>query len=164
VNGLLVSNTGPLIALAGINRLDILQSLFQEVLVPGEVHQEIIEGGSHGLGLEAYHRANWLQIQPQHTGLDPLLIAVLDKGEAAVIQLARTRQADYLLMDERKGRKIARSTYGLSVVGTAGILVEAKKQALLDRVSHALAQMRENGYYIHDAIVELALQRAGENG
>lgn len=162
MNGRIVSNTGPLIALAGINRLDILRHLYTEILVPGEVHQEIIEGGSRRLGLEAYQSSNWLQIQPQHTAPDPLLIAVLDKGEAAVIQLARAEQAEQLLMDERKGRKIARSTYGLSVIGTAGILVEAKKREHLDSVKEALHQMRENGYYIHESIVEVALQRAGE--
>ena len=88
---------------------------------------------------------------------------MLDGGEAAVIQLAREHRAEYVLIDERKGRKIARSTYGLHVFSTAGLLVEAKKSGLVERVGDVLQQMRDNGYYIHDDIVALALQKAGEH-
>jgi predicted nucleic acid-binding protein len=48
------------------------------------------------------------------------------------------------------------------VIGTARILVEAKRKGLLNSVSDALRQLKEAGYWIHDDIVRLALKEAGE--
>ncbi len=58
--------------------------------------------------------------------MEPLLETLVDKGEASVIHLVREKGADFVLIDERKARKIARKIYGLNVVGSARILVEAK--------------------------------------
>ena len=82
------------------------------------------------------------------TPLDPLLSTVLDKGEAAVITLARSLSADVVLIDESKARKIARTIYGLRVIGSARVLVEAKRHCMLDNVAAALQAMREYGYWI----------------
>ena len=162
MKGPLVSDTGPLIALAAVDSLAILYALYQPILVPEAVHQEVLEGGRGRQGHAAYQKASWLQIHPLEHPPDPLLNAVLDRGEAAVIQLARERHVAYVLIDERKGRKIARSTYGLHVLGTAGLLVVAKENGLVESVGDVLQQMRHNGYYIHDEIVTLALKKAGE--
>lgn len=162
MTGRLVSNTGPIIALAFINRLDILQSLFQQVIVPEAVHKELLEGGTSGHGLVSYQKAFWIKVESLSTAIDTLLNTVLDTGEASVIQLAREIQADYVLIDERKARKIARTVFKLRVVGTARILVEAKKKGILDSVVDALNKMRDSGYRIHDDIVNIALKEAGE--
>ena len=86
----------------------------------------------------------------------------LDTGEAAVIHLARTIRSDAVLIDERKGRKVARSVYNLPVIGTVRVLVDAKRKGLLSAVGPALLEIRGNGYWIHDVIVQRALQEAGE--
>jgi len=96
------------------------------------------------------------------TSLDPLLSTVLDKGEAAVITLAQASSADIVLIDESKARKIARTIYGLRVIGSARVLVEAKRHGMLDNVAAALQAMREYGYWIDDAIARYALREAGE--
>ena len=97
---------------------------------------------------------------PLHT--DPLLITTLDAGEAAVIALSRELNANLVLIDERKARKVARNIYGLRVIGTAGILVKAKKMGLLDNIASLLQIMRDSGYRIGDSIVDAALKQAGE--
>ena len=158
----LVSNTGPLVALALVERLDILQGLFEVTTIPQAVHEEILQGGATSAGVNAYRRAAWIRVEPLQATLDPLLTLVLDRGEASVIQLARERDTDSVLIDERKARKIARTVYNLDVVGTAGILVEAKKRGIVIRVGEILTRMRENGYWIHDRIVAAALNEAGE--
>jgi predicted nucleic acid-binding protein len=105
MRGLLVTNTGPLIALASIDRLDILRTLFTSVHIPQAVYDEIVEGGETRAGLEAYRQADWIAVEPA-VPLDPLLGSVLDQGEAAVIALARSLGADTVLIDERKARWI----------------------------------------------------------
>ena len=80
----------------------------------------------------------------------------------AVIHLARHSGIDEVLIDERKGRKVAHSVYGLKVVGTAGILIRAKQHALVDNVGALLKEMKRMGYWIHDDIIAAAVQAAGE--
>lgn len=157
----IISNTGPLIALATVDRLDILRGLFEKIIIPEAVHFELLEGGATQAGISSYQQATWVDVQPLTAPLDPLLDKVLDTGEASVIQLAREYQVP-VLIDERKGRKIAREIYQLQVVGTARILVEAKRHKLLDNVQEVLTQMKNNGYRIHETIVSYILKEAGE--
>lgn len=157
---LLVADTGPLIALASIGRLRLLAP-YGTVLIPTAVHHEVLAGGSRVLGLDAYRQADWLKVV-EVGPIDPALLALLDEGEASVIALARQRQADALLIDEQKARKIARALYGLTVIGSVRVLLEAKRQGLLPSVKAAITAMRDNGYYLHDAIVDHALREASE--
>lgn len=164
MKGSLVSNTGPLIALALIDRLDVLNALFESVCISEEVHKELLEGGTSGHGLIPLQKASWIKVQRISSSIDPLLMTVLDTGEASVIQLARETKADNVLIDERKGRKIARDIFGLHVIGTARIHVEAKKKGILNRsVGESLARLKESGYWIHGDIVRLAVKEAGES-
>jgi predicted nucleic acid-binding protein len=158
----IVCNTGPLIAFAMLDRMDILHSLFDDLFVPPEVHQEILAGGGTNAGLSSYLNVQWIRVEPLLDPPDPLLSTFLDKGEAAVIGLARRLSVNLVLIDERKARKIARTIYGLDVVGSVRLLIEAKKNGLLDRVGNALKMLREGGYWIADDIVEKALFQAGE--
>jgi len=50
MNGRIVCNTGPIIALATINNLDILRRIFHEVIVPEAVHNELLQGGPDFVG------------------------------------------------------------------------------------------------------------------
>jgi hypothetical protein len=159
----IVCNTGPLIALSIIKRLDLLHSLFGEVLIPEAVHREILQGGASLSGLSAYRAISWIQIKPLNQASDPLLDSILDVGEASVIQLARERAVKFVLIDERKARKVARTVYGLQVIGTSRVLVEARRGGFLESVSEAIRGMREGGYWIHDDIVQIALSEAGES-
>lgn len=160
--GTIVSNTGPIIALASIDQLEILRILFDSVIVSDLVHAEILQGGMARTGTLSYQKAHWIKIQTSAHALEPLLQTVLDPGEAATIQVAITSKSDYVLIDERKGRKIARSIYRLNVVGTARILVEAKQRGVLLHVGDAITKMRDAGYWIHDQIVDAARKAAGE--
>ena len=62
MNGSLISNTGPIIAIMLIEQLDILRNLFQKVFVPEAVHKELLLGENAGIGLTSYKQAPWIQI------------------------------------------------------------------------------------------------------
>ena len=162
MKGRLVSNTGPIIALSSIDHLEILKKIFEEVLVPEPVHHEIMQGGKDFTGLDFYRKATWIKVESLAYPIEPLLGTLLDTGEASVIHLARERGADFVLIDERKARKIARRIYGIPIVGSARILVEAKHRGLIYNVREALEGMRSAGYWIHDDIVKTALEQAHE--
>ncbi|MBW1752097.1 MAG: DUF3368 domain-containing protein [Deltaproteobacteria bacterium] len=130
MNGTVVCNTGALVALSMIDRIDILRHLFKLVVVPEEVHSEILEGGATSAGLANYRKVKWIKVMTISKPVDPLLKTSLDDGEAAVIGLARELSVSLVLIDERKARRIARTIYKLQVIGSARILVEAKKNGL----------------------------------
>jgi len=159
----IICNSGPLIALGILGRLDLLKTLFDVVLVPEAVQKEIEQGGIKLAGLEDFRRADWIRIVPLQKPSDALLESLLDVGEAAVISLAREQQSVVVLIDERKARKVARDVYGLQPIGTARILVEAKKRKLLPDIAPLFQKLRQEGYWIHAAIVETALREAGES-
>jgi predicted nucleic acid-binding protein len=142
--------------------MDILRYLFEFVAVPEAVHKEILEGGATNAGLANYRKVKWIKVITPSNPVDPLLRTSLDAGEAAVIGLARELSVNLVLVDERKARKIARTVYGLHVIGSARVLVEAKRRGLLDNVGTALQAMRDGGYWIGDSIVDAALKQAGE--
>jgi len=79
-----------------------------------------------------------------------------------VIQTALAQAVPQVLIDERKGRKVAR-LYGLQVFGTARVLVEAKRAGLIDSVGQALGAMRSNGYWVDDKITHWAKVIAGDD-
>jgi len=167
LKGRIVSNTGPIIALMITNKLSILKELFDEVMIPYEVHQELLKGKSvkdfvNLMRITIYEKEKWIKVQKLKNPLNPALRGILDAGEASVIQLASDIKADFVLIDERKARKIARSMYGFQVVGTARILVEAKRKGIVETVKDLLDEMRAGGYWIGDNIVQQILKEAGE--
>lgn len=167
LKGRIVSNTGPIIALMITGKLGILKEIFDEVIIPYEVHQELLKGKSvkdfvNLMRITVYGKEKWIKVQKLQTSLNPALRGMLDVGEASVIQLASDVKTDFVLIDERKARRIARSMYGLKVVGTARILVEAKRKGIVETVKDLLDEMRAGGYWIGDNIIQRILREAGE--
>ncbi|HEV7402598.1 MAG TPA: DUF3368 domain-containing protein [Chthoniobacteraceae bacterium] len=158
----IVCNAGPLIALAGVGQIPILRHLFRTVLVASEVRAEVEAGERTRAGARLFDAAPWLQVAELARPADRLLSSLLDAGEAATIALALERTAALVLIDEPKARRVARDVYHLAVVGTGRLLVEAKRAFLIGQVGPLIEQMRENGYWMGDKIVEAILREAGE--
>ncbi len=154
----IVVNTGPLIALKGIGQLGLLVRLFDRVMVAETVREEM---AAH-VHKQAPDLPTDILIVESKTPLDPLLSEMLDRGEAGVIQTAFAQAIPQVLIDEKKGRKVAR-LYGLQVFGTARLLLEGKRAGLIDSVGQALEAMRSNGYWIDDKIVRWAKTIADED-
>ncbi|MFB2837771.1 DUF3368 domain-containing protein [Floridanema evergladense] len=159
----IVINTSPLIALvAALGDLTILQSLYTEVLVPFEVCQEILSGGSSNFAIAEFTAADWLQKQPDPLNISPLLLNSLDIGEASVIQLALNENIPTVCIDESVGRRIARLS-GLSVTGSIGILLRAKQEGYPLSIKQSIQQMINQGIRLSTTVIEFALKQAGEN-
>lgn len=153
----LVSNTTPLISIAAATgSLDVLQFLFRRVVVPLEVAQEVRAGGRHNFGLDAFDRADWLDIQDQPVRLMPFLQNSLDRGEASVIQTAMNMELPLVCIDETAGRRIARLC-GLQLTGSIGILLKAKQLGYEISIPNALQRMRQQGIWLSDRVVQFAL-------
>ena len=96
----IVVNTGPLVSFARIGCLDVIGRLPYEFLCPGEVWQELDDGGASG---HPWAAPAWLKKKPLVKPPSPALLAGLDLGEAAVIQLALDLGVRTVAIDEWKG-------------------------------------------------------------
>src|ERR1700730_3659991 len=113
-----VSNSGPLINLAKAGQFALLQNLFQNITIPPEVFDEIVVRGVGKPGAEETCTAQWIARGIlERPDIANLLAAELDRGEAEAIALALQEKADWLLIDERVGRRFAQQV-GLKVKGT----------------------------------------------
>lgn len=151
-----VINAGPLIALSILERLDLLSALFREIWIPAPVYAEVVAAGLGRPGAAELSATQWTAHVRQAPEPDPLLVAELDPGEASVITLARTLLPCTVLIDERRGRRIAHQIYGLPVKGTAGLLAEASRRGLVGELRPLLEQLKTAGYFLADSVVEAA--------
>lgn len=155
-------NTSPIITLvAGLGNLNVLQAVYRQVLVPFEVCQEILAGGSTGFAMAEFEAATWLQKWPTPLAISPILSNSLDLGEAAVIQLALNENIQTVCIDEAAGRRIARLS-GLSLTGSIGILLRAKREGYPVSMQQAIQRMRNRGIRLSETVVAFALEQAGE--
>ncbi|BAZ70448.1 MAG: DUF3368 domain-containing protein [Pelatocladus maniniholoensis HA4357-MV3] len=131
---LIVSNTSPILNLAIVDQLLLLYQQFGEVLIPSAVLDEL-KIGEERPGSQTIREAisaGWIQIREvTNEPLTQLLKQTLDKGEAEAIALAIELKADWILLDEREGRKVAQSL-GLKVTGILGIILRAKQVGELE--------------------------------
>lgn len=156
-----VINTGPLVALSLVGRFDLLPVLFREFWIPDVVYREVTADGLGRPGANSLADMRWTERVCPAPVPDPLLIAELDPGEAAVISLARTIPPCLTVIDEKRGRRIARYVYGLPIKGSVGLLVEAKRHGLLNDLRTTLLNLRLAGYYLSDAVIENACKADG---
>ena len=158
---LVVSNTSPLLNLAIIGQLSLLRQQFGQILMPTGVLEELrVEEALPGSAqLRDAIAAGWLQVQEvENQELVQLLRRDLDRGEAEAIALALQLQADWTLVDEREGRKIAKRL-GLRVTGILGILLRAWHAGDLSSFPEVINQLREQaGFRIAPALLEEILR------
>lgn len=158
-----VTNTGPLIMLAKIDQLNVLQEMFKTISIPPGVHRELVAKS----GVEAYRLdtafAQFIEIteEPEFPPSVQLVTENLDVGEQQAIALAYAKGA-ILVIDERLGRQAARQL-DLSITGSAGILIEAKQQGYIPAVKPLLELARQQGYWLSDDLIAVATRLAGEN-
>jgi predicted nucleic acid-binding protein len=159
---IVVADAGPLIALARIGRLALLNRLYGGVVVPTAVMEELqldsARPGARALG--AALTKGWLEVMAAPTDA-PELKRLLDPGEAEAILLAEKIACRFLLIDERRGRAVAHRR-GIPVVGTGGLLLSAKRKGGLQSVTAELERLTENGYRLAPALVEEIRRLAGE--
>jgi predicted nucleic acid-binding protein len=159
-NGIIVINTGPLIALiAALGNLKILEHLYKRVIVPYEVCQEMVAENATHFGVSEFNEATWLEKREIPEELIPLLQNSLDPGESSVIQVALNEKIPVVCIDESAGRRVARLS-GLSVTGSLGILVRAKREGLPIKIEKAINNMKNRGIWISDHLKKQALEEA----
>jgi hypothetical protein len=148
-----VADSSPLIALQQIDQLGLLKALFGEVLVPPVVAREV----APRLTLPPWVREQALT-QPIAR---EVLRASLGPGESEAIGLALEIRADWVIIDERSGRRVAEAL-GLRVAGVLGLLVLSKQRGLIPAVRPHLDTLVGAGFRADPDLIKRILKNAGE--
>lgn len=159
---LVAIDASALIGLAKTGAFDLLHGLFETITVTCIVRDEVLagEGLPGAQELTSAIEAGWVNLQDVEA--DEETFADLDAGESSTLALARAHRGRCLVvMDERLGRSHAQ-TLGIPVTGLGGILLQGKKEGLLDAVRPALDELERNGFRLSDTVVEAVLRDAGE--
>lgn len=160
---IIVSNATPLIGLAVIGRFDLLHQLFGQIQIAQAVFDEVtIYGSERGGARDNVRAASWIKVVPviNRKAVDDLCDD-LDLGEAETIILAYESGAAWVLMDEKKGRRKL-DDFGLEKIGTAGILLEAKRFGLLPQIQPELERLRRYGFRLSQPVMNAVLRQANE--
>lgn len=165
---IVVADTSPLIALGRVGYLWLLHDLYAGIAIPPAVSDELRLGSGRpgeGAAADAFEQG-WLQVRElsaESARSLSELVLILDRGEAEAILLAKQVDARFLLIDERMGRAVAKRR-GVPVVGTAGVLLVAKKRGLVDAVLPVLKKMELAGYRMSAGLTSEVARLAGEGG
>ena len=141
-----ISDAGPLIALAKVSCLCLLRQLFGRVAIPEAVWKECIQReGDDTQRIEAAVAQGWLvRTAVQVSSRFP---RSLGQGEVEALQLAVDDESSLLIMDDRLARREA-MRLGLDFIGTARVLHLAEQRSLIDDAETVLTRMAEHGYRI----------------
>lgn len=160
---IVVSDTTPIISPLKINQLDLLQKLFQEVLIPRAVFEELTVNQVFKEEVKKVRECSFIRVVSvnQESSVKLLQrVTGLDRGESEAIIYMDENQGRILLMDEAKGRQVARQM-GLKIMGTLGILLESYNEELLNReeVITCLDIMRKSGRHISETLYRQLIEK-----
>ena len=160
---IVVSDTSPIGNLIQVGRLELLCEVFQEVLIPPVVFQEVMELVNFGIDLSEFKQADWIKtLSIGDNRRVSELMRELDAGESQAIILAQEVAADWILIDERAGTKIAENL-GLHPIGLVGVLIKAKEKRLIEAVTSVVLELRETaGFWISDKFLARIKNELGE--
>lgn len=156
---IVVSNTTPIISLSAIGRLDILKKVFGKVIIAEAVFNEIKAKQQYGY---SEIECDFIEVKAIKGQLyKDFLLTELDSGEAETIILAKEINANFVIIDENLGYKIA-SNSGLTAIRTLSILLRAKEKGYVTELKPLLDDMITKGRWYSQAVYKTFLTKAGE--
>lgn len=157
-----VVNTTPLIALSYLRRLDLLKTLYGEIVIPDAVYRELSVKEDSVCKRFVDESLDWICIKKIKNEMARAMYKTqLHEGEVEVMILAQEINADVVVIDDANAKKHAKYL-GLPVTGTLGVLIKAKREGYLSEIKPLLQQLVENNIYISDKIIDLCLKQVGE--
>ena len=147
----IIADTSCLIILSKIKELHLLKLLYGEILITDTIAKEFDEP-----------LPDWIIICPIKLNENVFLFEKrIDKGEASAIMLALEIINSTIIIDDFKGRGLAKEL-GIKVTGTIGIIILAKNKKLIPSIKPILEKIKETNFYISNELEKDALVLAKE--
>jgi predicted nucleic acid-binding protein len=151
MNKVIISDTSCLIALDRIGRIDILQKIFTTVYTTQIVADEFEKS-----------LPEWILVKDVFDlNLVEQLKLILDAGEASAISLALETDNSILIIDEKKGRRIAQDL-NVTIIGTLKVLIIAKNKGAIVSVKQVIRELQEQSFRFDKKLVNEVLRLSGE--
>ena len=148
-----VTDASPLIIFQRIGQIDLLEALLRNAFIPPAVRREVYS---------ANVPPAWIQEQSLTQPLASQIIAGrLGAGEREAIALALEIQATCLVLDDLPARRIAQLLH-LTVIGSMGLLLQAKHKGLIGAVKPLIEEMQKTGFRVSEHVVTTILMAANE--
>lgn len=156
-----ILNSTPIISLAKLNLLPLLQKMYAQVTIPETVYEEVTR--KNDIVKRRIDASPWIHIETVHSRKNERMYrAKLHKGEVEVMILAQECEGEHLVViDDDAARKTA-SFLGLTLTGTIGILIKAKELGYIEAVMPMIALLQENGIYFSNHLIDRIKQLSQE--
>ena len=141
--------------------LELLHELAGTVTVPGAVCSELEAGLERGVELPNVREIAWIKIVDPVSAPALPLAADLGPGESAVLALALESERPLVVLDDGLGRRAA-ELLGISLTGTLGVLISAKKKGLISSLASKLDGLTEMRFRVSPATRSAVLKLASE--
>ncbi len=124
-----------------------MKDVFGNIIIPRAVLEELLVLERFGHDLSEIHESSWIEVaEPSDQAFVQQLSVNLDLGESAAIALAIELEASNLVIDEKKGRRIA-TELGLEIIGLVGILIEAREKGIIKSAKLILDELMEKANF-----------------
>ncbi|HSK78445.1 MAG TPA: DUF3368 domain-containing protein [Thermoanaerobaculia bacterium] len=156
-----IADTSPLQYLFQLDLLDLLPSLYGQVLVPEAVVRELATGRSRGVALPDLSSLSWITIRKITSSRVLLMAPDLGAGEREVLALAVEISDPLVVLDDALARRFARR-FELPLTGTLGLLLKAKQIGRIGQINPSLDRLDSLGFRLDDKTRASVLEIAGE--
>jgi predicted nucleic acid-binding protein len=157
-----VCNSSPLISLARIDRLDLVESLGPRVVVPATVMREIEAGSARDSAIRTIRNSARLSVVPDVDIPAAVTTWRLDPGESQVLAAALLQPGAGVVIDDRAARKGA-ALLSIPLIGTLGIIALARRRGIIEAAAPIYRSLRGAGLFLSPALIKAVLQELGED-
>lgn len=151
-NNRVVVNTSPLITLCKSDQEWLLPELFSEIVIPSQVYDEIAMGGVDDPASQKIGQLQWLRLEHSVNLSHIVQSWDLGVGETAVISHVLSNQEHIAIIDDSAARRAA-SSLQLKVIGTLGVIVEAKRRGIINAIAPGLKALKDSGLWVSDELI-----------
>lgn len=162
---IVISDTTPVISLLKAGQIGLLEELYETVLVPVAVYRELTENPVYQKEADMIRSKDFLSVVAVKNIKSVNILRTvtgLDAGESEALIMYDEQEADLLLMDERKGRSVAKQLQ-VRYIGTAGILMLAYDKNIIqaEDVKNCVDTMLVNGIRLDKKICNIVMNHVG---
>lgn len=157
-----ISNSTPLIALNKISRLDLLEKIYEKIIIPCAVYEEVILESTTRNKNDFIKKSAFIEIMEiKNVEAKDLFKTSLHKGEVEVMILAKEIAADLCIIDDLLARKHTKY-HKINITGTIGVILKAKELGIINEVKPIIVELINVGIYIDDKLYKRVIKIAGE--
>ena len=153
---MIIGDSSALVAMAIMDRLDLLETVFKKVYVPQAVYDEIaVSDKPQSVKLKEFLADKTVDAQLNIAKIG------LGSGELEAISLYKNMSADFLLIDDKRAKAFAKLN-GVNVIGSLGVMVLAKELGKVQGIRTDLEKLLKSNVFVSKHLIERILISVGE--